>query len=218
MNIFEKSLLEEVKNSQLELKEPDSLVFGNRKTGQAFRSLLKFCKNRTPICEKYCYACRSHISWGHSIRKSIAVRRWIKKHGIEASAKRMASEIYWKGTFRFLDRGELDPLLLKLINRLSILRSDVAFNVYSRNLLLLKRITQKVSRVYSIDESSATKAQSIPKNIKIAYLKTLPHEKIPDCVDVVFPLNHRKALLGHAKDCNFYKRKNVTCQSCMRCF
>lgn len=216
MNLYKKSIKVEEKITPIE--PPETLVFQNSKTGQSFKSLLKFCTHRTPLCEQHCYACRGPISWEKSIRKAIAVRQWIEQNGIEISAKRMATEIYYCGIFRWMDRGDFDPLTVRLANRIAELRPDVSYSAFSRNLDALLALNPKIKRTYSIDNTSLDTICKVPKSIQIAFMKTDTSTEIPKRIQIVFPINHRKSLLGDPRDCSFFKDKRVKCAVCRRCF
>ncbi|NUM33724.1 MAG: hypothetical protein HUU50_04240 [Candidatus Brocadiae bacterium] len=218
MNLYEKSLNLEQHLSNSTLALPDHIVSQNSKTGQSFRSLLRFCSHRTHLCSQRCYACRGPISWAASVSKAIAVRRWIEQNGIEVSAKRMATEIYYGGIFRWMDRGDFDPLTVLLANRVVELRPDVSYCAFSRNLDALKSLNPKINKVYSVDNRSLGTIHQVPNSIKIAFMKTDTCTPIPKVVKIVFPINHRKNLLGSSIDCSFFKDKRVKCAGCRRCY
>lgn len=106
-------------------KEPKTLVFGNSKTGQSFRSLMSFCHWRTVTCTAHCYGCKGPISWDNSVNRVIAVRKWINEHGVDKAAERMATEISHNGIFRWMDRGDFDPPIVYLANRLLYISARV---------------------------------------------------------------------------------------------
>jgi len=218
MNVYEKSLKLEQHLSNSTLAPPDHIVSQNSKTGQSFRSLLRFCSHRTILCQQNCYACKGPISWEASVSKAIAVRRWLEQNGIEVSAKRMATEIYYGLLFRWLDRGDFDPLTVRLANRLIELRPDVSFSAFSRNLDALLALNPKINRTYSVDNTTLDTISKVPKSIQIAFMKTDKCTPIPKVVKIVFPINHRKSLLGDPRDCSFFKDKRVKCAVCRRCF
>lgn len=218
MNVYEKSLNLEQQLSNSTLAIPDLIVSQNSKTGQSFRSLLRFCNHRTPLCEQHCYACRGPISWGASVSKAISVRRWIEQNGIEISAKRMSAEIYYGGIFRWMDRGDFDPITVQLANRLVELRPDVSYCSFSRNLDALLTLNPKIKRTYSVDNTTLDTISKVPKSIQIAFMKTDTSTPIPKIVKIVFPINHRKNLLGDPRDCSFFTNKMVKCAVCRRCF
>ncbi len=215
MNLYQISI--KVEKRIIPIDPPDKLVFQNSKTGQSFKSLLKFCTHRTPLCEQHCYACRGPISWEKSIRKAKAVRQWIEGNGIEVSSKRMATEIHYGGIFRWMDRGDFDPLTVLLANRVAELRPDVYYSAFSRNLDALLALNPKIRRTFSVDNTSLDTRSKVPKSIQIAFIKTMPTE-IPKRIQIVFPINHRKSLLGDPRDCSFFKDKRVKCAVCRRCF
>ena len=218
MNLYHQGICRERQLERTAWPEPDSLVSGNSKVNQTFRSLLRFCTHRTAICSRHCYACKGPISWKLPVAKAIAVRQWIATNGVQAAAERMATEIYWRGLFRWMDRGDFDPLTVELANRLARLRHDVVFNAFSRNLDALTALTPSITRIYSIDQTTAHTVSQVPENIRIAYLKVAADETIPERVAVVFPLNHRRRLLGDPRDCSFYRDQRIVCASCRRCF
>lgn len=216
-NLYESALAFEQDLSRQCWPEPDKLVSQNSKTGQSFRSLLQFCTHRTRLCEEHCYACKGPISWKPPVAKAIAVRRWIEKHGVEESAQRMATEIHWHSIFRWMDRGDFDPLTIQIANRLVEIRDDVAYAAFSRNLEALQSLSPKITRIYSIDPTSAHTAKAVPPDIKVAFMKA-DDAPMPARVNVVFPLNHRTCIKGDQRDCSFFRNNLVKCASCRRCF
>jgi hypothetical protein len=216
MNLYSKGVALERQLSRRILPPPKKLVAGNSKTVQSFRSLLLFCSERTPICTRFCYACKGPISWANCVAKAIAVRRWIEENGVEKAAQRLSYEVRC-GDFRWMDRGDFDPLTIQLANRLVELRPDVTYNAFSRQLSALKALSPKIARTFSVDHCSKGRIQDVPPDIRIAYLKIETGEKIPKRVNVVFPANHRKELLGDKRDCGYYKNHLLTCSTCRRC-
>ncbi len=217
--LYEKALAKERELAKLVLPEPKTLVTNNSKAGQSFRSLLEFCTHRTPTCSRHCYACYGHLSHTLCVKKSIATRRWIETYGTHQAAERLAIEILWNGTFRWMDRGDFDPLTVELANKLAILRPDVKFCAYSKNLPALKQLKghSNLSLVLSCDKDNIGLLRKA-RGIKVSYLKTEVDEKVPKGIKVVHPLNKRRSLLGDKRDCTFAANKTVTCAACLRCY
>lgn len=197
---------------------PKKLTFNNRKTCHSFRSPVLYCTHRTPVCSQHCYAARIPMTFPDTVKKTLAVRRWIEENGVEAAARRMATEIPWKGLFRWMDQGDFDPLTVELANKLVPHRPDVNYVAFSRNLDALRHLNPHISRLWSLDKSSKHLITTPHRGIKVAYLKVDEDDEPPLGTHVVFPLNKRKALTGHRKDCTFSRIKNATCSSCLRCF
>ena len=218
MLLYEKALAKEKALEKEVLPEPKTLVCSNSKSDQSFRGLLRHCSGRTEICSKHCYACYGHIAMPQSVKRAIAIRRWIEKNGSDKAAERMATEIKYKGTFRWMDRGDFDDLTVDLANRVVELRPDVKFCAYTRNSEAAAHLCKGISVVFSLDASSTVPrfAECFP--FTYSWLKTSNDDKIPKWVDVVHPLNKRKALIGDPRDCTFARHKTATCRSCMRCF
>lgn len=224
LSLYDLSVRKENELSLLTTKEPDSLVSGNSKTGQSFRSLLRFCSDRTDICSSHCYACRGPISWNAPILKSLSVRKWIDCYGVKLAAKRLATEIGWNSIFRWMDRGDFDEVTIELANRVAKLRTDVRFCATSRQLSSLKSLSSSISRVFSIDKSSFHLLDlvsfSCSSNIKVAYLQVDDEDiNIRDKrISIVFPLNKRRSIPINGKTCSFAKAKNKKCNGCGRCY
>ena len=218
MNLYGKALArEKAIEKNIGNYVPKMLSGTNRKTGQAFSSLLSSCAYRTPTCSRWCYACKGPMSWDIAIRKNVGVHNWIQAHGIDAAAQRIAWEIS-SPIFRWMAQGDFCKDTVELANKVQKLCPNVKFAAFSRSIDMLMGLSPQISRVLSLDTDSAHLAPKVPAELKVAYLKTVPNEKIPEQVDIVFPLNHRKALRGHAKQCSFYTNKEVLCRHCLRCF
>jgi hypothetical protein len=199
---------------------PKSLVFHNSKCDYTFRSPLTSCGGRTETCMRHCYACRGNLETPTSILKTMSVNQWICDNGYHEAARWMAADIPYKAIFRWMDRGDLTPLIVDVANQVLCLREDIKFCAYSRRPILLSRLYSDISKVLSLDKDNVNLLETfeVPGDWKVAYLKTEVDEEIPDRVDIVHPLNKRKALLGDVRDCSFAKDKKVTCRSCMRCW
>jgi hypothetical protein len=200
-----------------DLPAPARVVSSNSKTGQSFNSLLSFCDGRTDICRAECYACHGRLSMPATVRKACAVRQFVEEYGAYRSAQRVCWEIT-QPTFRWMARGDFDPLYVDLANRAAWLRPEIKHYAFSRQINALSYLDKSITKVLSIDKTSRDLLCHIPDNWIVAYLKTEVDEHIPMRVDVIFPLNHRKSLIdGDERICSFYLNGQVTCNTCRRC-
>jgi len=202
------------------LPDPVTLLSENRKTGQSLPGLFSHCRP-SRLCAQNCYACAPWMSRQNIVKKAVQVNNWLAKTPADIAAARIAAEIKWEGLLRFNCRGDFAPETVAIVNRVVTIRPDVKFCAYSRRFSVLKQISPQVCRVLSTDKTCfrRKKLSTIPADIKISWLKADKNEKIPNRVDIIHPINKKKALrAGDPRECPFEKFSQATCHDCLRCF